>query len=245
MFDMIDISNLGGNIYVVIGGGVLVLLVAWFMFRNGSKDKPEKGKKETTKKQKDKGTIQPGDASEKVESVEPNQPPKWKQKMNFLKSLRSRTKADTANTDGEEVLIPDIISDIEIPLQTEFPVRKEQVADIAVPAVDLPSNNHESFDTAVTMVGPEETGEIFQDTGTDISAEDELPPVEEIPEDTTEVYTYTEPEKEKSEDGDIFSLFTQDDMEDNEVSKFAATLNPVNINDLLSEVNTIKKYLRK
>jgi hypothetical protein len=51
--------------------------------------------------------------------------------------------------------------------------------------------------------------------------------------------------KDASKTDDIFSMFTDEEMEENETSKFAAMLDPVEIEDLLNEVRDIGKHIRK
>jgi len=76
------------------------------------------------------------------------------------------------------------------------------------------------------------------------------PPTDETEEidDTQLEVEVTDDEKvsEKKEEGsDVFSLFTEEEEEENEISKFAANMDQVDINTLLQDAKNIQKFIRR
>jgi len=231
-----DISSLGNSTGVVIGGAVLVVVVAIFIFKSGSRKK--KGMDTT--------------ATEREELPEVKDSSTRENKRSILKKIRSIKKPIFKEEAAVEPLgdfPPAIPTDI---LSIEEIIPEEPVIS---PIVNTGKSGNESTAGAVLpdiVDIPPETGnetkkpfEIPAKAKQDIPAPTE-PPVEKekAPPVKAEDTGTSKPKEDKKAD-DIFSMFTDEETEENESSKFAAKLAPVDINRLRRDAEDISKYIRR
>ncbi len=227
----------------LISGAVLIAIVAWFVFRSGSKgtSNHEGEKTNTTKKE----PAKTGTSDESV--IDPEKSPFWKLKRSILAKVRSvpkpeiekkERKVKSTGNEGEKkketktLPVPEPVS---LEAEAIIPIEPAMVA-----SVDLsPNENSGSGEMEMAEYGEfqEDAGELLlsMEQDTEEASEPEESPI--IP---------VEVVQEKSRSGsDIFSMFTDDVGEESEVSLFAAKLDPIDIYSLLEEVENIRKCIRR
>ena len=267
-----DIGGFTNNIGVVIIGGVVVITVAFFVF------KPKPGSKTSENNRVDRV---PGEntASSTVEAVnnQPSSPIKETRRF-ILDKMRSLKKPDIVSSKSHEDNIQPADSEEEVSSsETELPI--ENTPDVSL---DAGEDNEEKYEDthegevlnedkpeiplslssmSIEDINPDliekkktDVNELPDDSDsleTDISIEstdDETEAgtaqLEAVIEETNEESNALPSEKPKSSGG-VFDLFTEVEEEENEISKFAANLDPVDINDLLQEAREIKKHIRR
>ena len=239
--DLSGLLDMSSNTYLVAGGAVILLVVAWFILRSGSKNRNVET--DTTEKAEKESFIRNESVVRVIENSVSQSISKWRQKMDILKSIRERKKPDIEEH-IRETTTPDIT-----------PAARENSGEAGLEQETLRQEirvEEPTYAQEQTAESPEpgpETEAPLQEGGSSLSegtasTEEEVQSQESETEEMEE-YSELEQQKEKSGSDDIFSLFTSDDTEENETSKFAASLDSIDIKDLVHEVEDIKKYLRK
>jgi hypothetical protein len=236
------------NIGIVVSGAIVVIITAFFIFRPNLKRSAAKARQKNE------------------ETGEKSSLPTWKTKRNIIRNLRSLRKhrkpedqspQDTGTPPEEE--LPAVFPEVTVPeLQPDAP---SSLPDIETPDIVPVSEETEVNVMDNLMMNQEQTlseSEQLTVEETIIEPRDDLPdetaatggeqPQEEQgtsvfePEKEETSGGEEQPEKVKSDDN-MFDLFTEEVLEESDVSKLAATLNNVDIDDLLEEVYNTKKYL--
>lgn len=263
-----DIGWITNNIGAIVGGFV-VIAVAYFLFRprtnnnqseKGSRDSvSEEAKKNATK---ESVSLLPESDSDKETS------PLWKTRRYMLNKIRSLKKPDILSEKNRGGTVRDINSEEDLPpamvnIPAAEPVgispetHEENLDDN--PVIEIPNENIPEITLPVTIddnnsISNEiENTDVHESTDDDDSPEIDMNAVptpdetEEIDNNQLEVAVMDyEQLSEKPEGGsDVFSLFSEEDEEENEVSKFASNLDQVDVNNLLKEAENIQKYLRR
>jgi hypothetical protein len=267
-----DISGFTNNIGVVIIGGVIVITVAYFVF------KPKPDNKISEKKGVD-GVPQANKASTTIEAVndQPSSPMKETRRF-LLDKMRSLKKPDILSGKSREDNDRSAdAEEVEMPSETELSI--ENKSDVSLDVKEGDEENmkditeSEAVDEAKTEIPLSVSSMSLEDINPDFKEientdENEPPDDSDSPEtdmriestddeteaDTTQLEAAVEegnkenndqpPEKPKG-GGGVFDLFTEVEEEENEISKFAAKLDPVDINDLLQEAREIHKHIRR
>jgi hypothetical protein len=233
-----DFSQISNNTAVVIGGAVLVVVVAFFIFRSGSRKKERNKVPENVTEE----TTDTGGAS------------KRESKRSILKRIRSLKK-------------PEIEKDIIMEEVTGIP--KPKLAEAAIPDEIFPGESGPSPEAEdnplVTTILQGERAKAVVDMSGKTGSESEKPvDIPLSPDQDTAVVSEppvknhyvpaAEAEntntdaikpKDRSDTDAIFSMFTEVEEEENETSKFAAKLAPVDIDSLLRDARDIKKYISR
>ena len=274
-----DISGFTNNIGVVIIGGVIVITVAYFIF------KPKPGNKTPEKNSIDRGpeenaaNVPEKTPSSTVEAVsdQPSSPMKETRRF-LLGKMRSLKKPDILSgkshednnrpaDNEEEKVSPETELSIEnipaVPLDVnegdeenlnDTPER--EILDEDKPEIPLSISSMSVGDTVPDFKEIEET-DVYESPddsdspendlsteSTDDEPEADTTQPEDAVEEANEEKNYQLSEKPKG-GGGVFDLFTEVEEEENEISKFAANLDPVDINDLLQEAREIHKHIRR
>jgi hypothetical protein len=221
------------NIGIVASGAIVVIITAFFIFRPNLKRSAAKARQKNE------------------ETGEKSSLPTWKTKP------EDQSPQDTGTPPEEE--LPAVFPEVTVPeLHPDAP---SSLPDIETPDIVPVSEGTEVNVMDNLMMNQEQTlseSEQLTVEETIIEPRDDLPdetaatggeqPQEEQgtsvfePEKEETSGGEEQPEKVKSDDN-MFDLFTEEVLEESDVSKLAATLNNVDIDDLLEEVYNTKKYL--
>jgi|WetSurMetagenome_2_1015567.scaffolds.fasta_scaffold189655_2 hypothetical protein len=245
-----DFSILSNNTAVIISGAVLVVIVAYFIFRSMPK-KNDKQKHIETKQKKTEKKVSVKSVPSIAVTGGKGSSSSLKTRRNILSKIRSAHKPDIQK-DKTEAKKPGV------PLKVDKTVIAPPTSPLSEqPVVQSPPDNDVSHITNIEVSNEKVSVEAGTATraGTSLDSiemteapvenptnkeENNQAPQLEIP----LVQPASQPEKSKSGD-DLFSLFTDENQEDNEVSKFAANLDKVDIQDLLTKAREIQKQIRR
>jgi hypothetical protein len=258
------INNIGA-----IVGAFVVVIVAYFVFRSKSnKNRSENDSKASVSKVDGRNRAEEVTLSP-LESVSEKQTsPMWKTRRYVLNKIRSLKKPDILPVkDREDVLQAidnqkeQVSSMVETPAADihQVPIKtheenSEDNPDIEVLNEDVPEISEpvmiDDSDTVVSETentnDPESTDNI-DSPEIDLNAEPPTEETEETDDAQPEVeVTDNEKHSEKTEEGgNVFSLFTEEEEEENEISKFAANLDQVDVNKLRQDAENIQKYIHR
>ena len=236
-----DLNVIMSSPVILICGAVLVLIVGWYIFRTGSggsENQEDKEKNDTVQAQPEKITpVVPSDVEEKSSSRLSGMKQDF---INKIKSLKKEKKVQTQDTviqDIKPLSQKDVSSGNELPVK---PVQSEIAKSAEIPidtsggrTIEVPQfQNTDYQNEPVSAIDTNENVALNEEPVT-------MPPAEIVKE--PEIVE-TKPEKSGS-GSDIFSMFTDTGGEESEVSKFAANLEPITMDDLMKEIEDLKKHL--
>lgn len=231
----VDFSELSNNMYIIIGGGIMVIALAWFIFKSGPKNISKQHSKQT-ENEKNKANL---DADTNENDSKIHSASKWITKVNILKTIRSMKKQNIEE-EKTETIVPVLVQEVTDIIEDDDQ-SQELLSEPVVSSID---------DTLLEEIQAVTQSE--ESEAEDITSDDIIEPVENVVEVTEieqspPVVLSEEPEKkkEKSSADDIFSMFTDEDAEEDDMTKIASSLDDLDINDLIKEINDIKRYLRK
>lgn len=223
-----EISSITNSPMFLVSGAVLIVIIAWFIFRGGSKEPSNRENNEVSDTGKIKKMpveiISTDETSPKEEKYS-----LWKIKRNILSKVRSMRKPE-----------------IEKRIIQEIKTEQIEIEPISVNETGN-ATPEESFSEDDIISGEATTSESvdFQEDSNETIVDIEQQSEGEVKPEAAPVYQ-EETKQEKSHSGsDIFSMFTDDIGEESEVSIFAAKLAPVDINHLREEVENMRKCIRK
>lgn len=254
------IGSISNNLLAVVGGAVVVAAAAFLIFKPGPKKKakPENNSKKaaaeagSTRKGNKKN---PKTRTAETAAAEPD----WKKRMSILQKIRSIRKLDIMNEgwsgkkkQGKQKGA-DQTGDTENPttLPDGFEPMSEQEAIISgsFAAVQKPDDVPYYMGAQADTVLPDSAGkDTTAQGGGDGKPAPPVVPAEKKPatgDAVTEKPAVAAKKEESKSSGDIFSMFTDEETEENEISKFASQLQPVDIRALLREAEELKKYVRR
>ena len=261
-----DTGWIFNNVGAIIGGFVVVI-VAYFVFKPKSninqleKDSKASVSKVDRKNEAEKAAMIPQEAvSDKQIS------PVWKTRRYILNKIRSLKKPDILSgkhhddiintTDKNEEQIPSPlnspVADLTgVPLEvheknletTAIEEVANDIPEISVPvdAGDTPPISSELDNTNVYELNDNSNSpEIDMNT---------VPPADETGDENTQLEATAIKNEQISEKpegrGNLLNLFTDEAEEESEISKFAANLDPVDVNNLRKEAENIQKHIRR
>jgi hypothetical protein len=266
-----DISGFTNNIGVVIVGGIVVITVAYFMFRPRRSNKtPEKNGVDGGLKE-NATNVPENTLSSTVEAVndQPSSPMKETRRF-LLGKMRSMKKPDILSSKSNEDNGQSTDNEEEqISSETVVPIE-----DNSVISSDIDEDNEENLNNTPDIeVSDEEKPEIplsmsvedikpdfqemektsvFESSDDNDSLEDDMDTEltdDDSEADNTQLEDAVEDKEQLSEKpksgGGVFDLFTEAEEEENDISKFASGLDQVDINDLLQEARNIHKHIRR
>lgn len=233
-----DIGTLSNNLGVVIGGAVLVVVVAIFIFTGGSRKK--------------KGTDTTAAENRKAAGFSDSS--KYESKRSILKKIRAIKKPVIKEESTVERLVDFAAAEItDMAAIEEYEPHKPDIS--PVPDILQSGNTSAAGKTIPGSVDlPPAIGNKAKNPfEMPASSTRDIPPVTEprgkeenaASGKSADTATDTSKPKEKKKTDDIFSMFTDEETEENETSKFASKLAPVDINRLLRDVEDISKYIRR
>jgi hypothetical protein len=236
-----DLNVIMSSPVILICGAGLVLIVGWYIFRTGaeSADKQENNENNDTVHTQVEKDI-PSDTSDGPERPTSRLLDMKQNFINKIKNLKKEKKVKSKDTDipNEKPLdqkdsifgskLPVKPVQPEISKRAEIPVETSGGKTIEVPQLQ----NTDYQNEPVSAIDTNENVALNEEPVT-------MPPAEIVKE--PEIVE-TKPEKSGS-GSDIFSMFTDTGGEESEVSKFAANLEPITMDDLMKEIEDLKKHL--
>lgn len=225
------------SIGIVIMGAMIVVVVAFFIVKSTSKE----GVGQTQK--------QP------VENIETPVAPRKRRapafglvlaRLKFLSGLALRQlRRQTGNASPNQQPVDEVVAvnerfSIPLPDVTDLEPGMDAAPsspDQGIPDVE-PANEEESGVDMPDTIPAEESAESTQD-----QPQEELEPAEGEPEEMDEISDDEYQEQPKDKDA-VLELFTGELAEESEVSKFAASLNNIDVHNLLEEAQDLINQLR-
>ena len=258
------INNIGA-----IVGAFVVLIVAFFVFRSKSNNNQSRNDSKTAVSKVYRKYGAEEITSSLPESVSEKQTSSmWKTRRYVLNKIRSLKKPDILSAKNRENVVQavdnqkeEVAPAVDTPEADVYQVptktheeNSEDNSNIEIPDEDIPE-----IPGSVMVVDPDTVAGETENTNTPDSIDDiDSPEIDlnvEAPTDETEEIDDTQLEVEVTDDGkvlekkeegsNVFSLFTEEEEEENEISKFAANMDQVDINTLLQDAKNIQKFIRR
>ncbi|UCC17080.1 MAG: hypothetical protein JSU58_00565 [Dehalococcoidales bacterium] len=262
-----DLGGITNNIGAIIGG-VVVIVVAYFLFKpRSNKDLLETSSKDIVSKAGKENETEKLDTPPS-EPVSTNQiSPVWKTRRYLLKKIRSLKKPDVlmvkhhentkqAVDSHKEKISPPVnlpVADLSgVPVEP-LEENQDNILNVEESYKDTPEIPVDaSIDDTISISGEIEKTDGHESSDNDDSPESDMtsqPLVDETTADNAQlevnVTNHEQLLKKTERGGNVFDLFTEEDEEENETSKFASKLDQVDVKNLLTQAENIQKYIRR